>query len=229
VASQSASIVLVAASATAVANSQAPASAGPLIINGSAAVGGIATFPIARRVLVTTTGTGGQTLTINGRDRNSNPMTETVLLPTAGTVQTNQDFLTVNSAVISAASGALTVGTSGVGSTRWILIDNLREVMNASLSVNLGTATTNYTVEYTLDGVSKNQFDSAPSGNGDSSFAGLSTSTFVAPIVYPVTGLAALSVDTSIGLTLPVHALRLTVNSGAMTPGTRLVVRQQGI
>ena len=229
--SQTASINLVAAVATAVCVSQAPGAAGALVINGTLAAAGAATFGAARRVLVTTSANEtGKTLVINGLDRNRNPMTETVALPNATTVSTLQDFLVVNSATISAAASSLTVGNSGVGSTRWIVLDTNRKVFNCGLAVNLGGVTSNVTVEYTFDPVDKAFVDSAFSvAAGDSSAAGLTASTYQIPVPFSLAGLTAISADAATAFIQPVRAIRLTVNSGALTPGTRLTVMQQGV
>ena len=226
---QTASITLVAAVATAVAASQAPGAAGPLLINGSLATGGVATFPVARRVLVTTTGAGGQLLVIAGLDRARNAITETVTLPSSGFVQTAQDFLVVTSAIISGSAAALTIGSSAVGSTRWIVLDTNRLVFNAGVAVNLGGVTAGVTVEYTLDSVDKSFVDSATGGNPDSSLVGVASSAFIAPVPFSAAGLTAISADAAVAFTVPARAVRLTVNSGAATAGVRITVMQSGI
>jgi hypothetical protein len=226
---QTASIVLAAASATAVCAAQTPGAAGALIINGGSASGGVATLDAARRILVTTTGAdAGKTLVITGTDRGKQPMIETVTLVSVGTVYTAQDFLTVISVVISAAAAAaLTVGTNGVASTRWIKLDTNRQVFNASAAVNFGGVTASVTVEATLDPFDKALVDSAPTGNKDSSAAGLTSSTYNPPT--PLTVQTGITTDSLVNLTAPVAAVRLTVNSGATSSGVRITTIQMGL
>ena len=227
--SQTASIVLAAASATAICASQTPGAAGALTINGGSASGGVATLDAARRVLATTTGNeSGKTLVVTGTDRNKQPIIETLALPNAGTVYSQQDFLTVTSAVISAAAAAaVTVGTNGVASTGWIKLDNNRAVFNASAGVNFGGVTASVTVEATLDPFDKAFVDSTPGNNMDSSVAGLSSSKYTPP--FPLTVQAAITTDQLVNLTAPVAAIRLTVNSGAASAGVRVTMLQQGL
>lgn len=226
---QTAAIVLAAASATAVCASQTPGAAGAMTVNGGSAVAGVATLDAARRVLITTAGAdAGKTVVLQGTDRNGQPIIETLVLPSAGTVQSVQDFKTVTVATISAAAAAaITIGTNGVASTRWMRLDSNRAVFNASCAVNFGGATASVTVESTLDAIDKSFVDSGPKGNMDSSVQGLSSSTFIAP--FPIIVLAGVVADQIVSLTPPVAAVRLTVVSGATTVGVRVVVIQQGI
>ena len=227
---QTASIVMTAASATAVCASQTPGAAGAMTINGGSASGGVATLSAARRLLATTTGNEtGKTIVYQGTDRGGLPITETVALPNAGTVYTLQDFLTVTSAVISAAAAAaITIGTNTIASTRWIKLDYLRRMFNASVGVNFGGVTASVTVEACLDPFSKSDVDSGQGGNGDSSVAGLSSTTYVPP--YPfIVGTSGLTSDQILNLTSPVAAVRLTVNSGATSAGVRISVLEQGV
>lgn len=228
---QTASILLAAASATAVCASQTPGGAGNMTINGGSASGGVATLDVARRVLFTTAANdSAHTVTVTGTDRYSQPIIETVKLANTGTAYTLQDYKTVTQIAISAAAtGAITVGTNGIASTAWLALDHHISAFDVGLTVNFGAATANVTVEGTVDKIDKAAVDSAPTGNGDSSAAGLATSTFVVPTALFVTGLNAITADASQGLTVPQRAVRLTVNSGATTAGVRFTVAQSGV
>lgn len=139
---------LAAASANNIALSQTPT--GAVTLNGSTVVGGVAILDQPRRVLVTTAGNEtGKTITITGTDWNSNTVSETVAAPNVGTVATNVDFRTVTAITISAAAaGAITVGTNGVASSRWMTLDSFAPAQ-VSLQCTV-TGTVNYTVQQTL-------------------------------------------------------------------------------
>lgn len=140
---------LVAASANNIALSQTPASV--FTLNGSTVTGGVAVLDTARRVLFTQAASeSGKSYTILGTDANGAPQTE--ILPAAAsatTVQSNLDFKTITLISISAgATGAITVGTNGVASSRWMRMD---EYNNAPTSVQCTvTGTVNYTVQQSL-------------------------------------------------------------------------------
>lgn len=132
---------LAASSANNIALSQTPTSA--LTLNGSTA--GVLDTP--RRVLITTTGNeSAKTFTIIGTDWNSQVQTDIVTGPNATIGQSHLDFATVTSITISvAAANALTVGTNGVASSRWVRMDDWA---NAQTTVSVTvTGTVNYTVE----------------------------------------------------------------------------------
>lgn len=139
---------LSAASATNIATSQTPAGAGPLTLNGSAVVSGVAVLDHARRVLITTTDTT-HTFTITGTSPTGTLVTEVV--QNAGTSVASQlDYLTVTSVVINgAATGAVTVGTNGVASSPWIRLD---EWGRPEVAIQCDVSgTVNYTVQASLD------------------------------------------------------------------------------
>jgi hypothetical protein len=132
---------------------QEPAGAGALLLNGSLVSGGVATFDTARRVSVASTGNdAGVVFTITGTNRNGGVQTGTVTGVVSGTpVNTLQDFLTVTGVSSSAGTaGNITVGTSGVGSSPWVLDNWLAPAWALSIAC-LGPAGTTYTVEHTYD------------------------------------------------------------------------------
>lgn len=140
---------LVAASANAICLSQTP-SAGALTLNGSLVVSGVAVMDTPRRVLITTAGNEStRTFTIVGTDVNGSPATEVITGPNVSTAQSVLDYKTVTSITISGnAAGALTVGTSGVASSRWARLDNWA-LPTVSLQCTV-TGTANYTVETSM-------------------------------------------------------------------------------
>ncbi len=135
---------LTAASANNIALSQTPTSA--FTLSGSTA----GVLDVARRVLFTQAASeSGKTYTIIGTGVNGLPQTEVVAAAaSATTVQSALDFSTVTSITISsAASGAITVGTNGVASSRWMRMDEF-----APTAATIGctvTGTANYTVQIT--------------------------------------------------------------------------------
>jgi hypothetical protein len=140
---------LVAASANAICLSQTP-TAGALTLNGSLVVAGVAIMDTPRRVLITTTGNeSSRTFTIVGTDANGSPATEIVTGPSISTAQSVLDYKTVTSITISGnAAAALTVGTSGVASSRWVRLDPWA-LPNVSVQCTV-TGTVNYTVETSM-------------------------------------------------------------------------------
>ena len=144
---------IAAASANNVAQSQTPAAAGALTLNGAAVTGGVATLDVPRRVLITTAADEtAKTLTITGTDRNGIAITETLTGPNATTAYTVQDFKRVTAVSVSAAfAGAVTVGTNGVASSRWVFLDPY-SVGNPSFQVSV-SGTVNWTVETSNDDV----------------------------------------------------------------------------
>lgn len=139
---------LAAASANNIATSQTPGAAGPLTLNGSLVAKGVAVMDNPRRVLITTADTT-HTFTISGTTPTGTLQSETVT--SGGTnVQSMLDYATVTSIVISgAATGAVTVGTSGVASSPWVRLD---EWANSQTSIQCNAnGTVNYTVQSTLD------------------------------------------------------------------------------
>lgn len=136
---------LVAASANNIALSQTPTAA--FTLNGTTA----GVLDTARRVLLTQAASeSGKTFTIVGTDVSGLPQTE--VLPAAAsatTVQSALDFKTVTSITISsAASNAITVGTSGVASSRWMRFDDFAPG-SATVACTV-TGTANYTVQQTM-------------------------------------------------------------------------------
>src|SRR5271155_718935 len=108
------SLALPAAVTNGIAQSQSPAGAGALTLNGSYVTGGVAVLGApARRVLVTQTAGTGVNYVIVGTDRNGRPQTDSSVTLTGSTnAYTMLDFLTVSSVTVSAAATSVTVGTT---------------------------------------------------------------------------------------------------------------------
>jgi hypothetical protein len=139
---------LTAASANNIALSQTPGAAGALTLNGSLVSGGVAVIGNPQRITITTTD-NTHSFTITGTTSTGSVLTETVT--GNGTSATSLlDYAKVSSITISgAATGAVTVGTSGTGSTPWVRLDEW-----ASPPVGIqcnATGTVNYTVQSTND------------------------------------------------------------------------------
>lgn len=139
---------LTASSANNIALSQTSGAAGPLTLNGALVAGGVAVIGNPQRITITTTD-NTHSFTITGATSTGSLLTETVT--GNGTSATSLlDYATVSSITISgAATGAVTVGTSGTGSTPWVRLD---EWAHAQVGIQCDvTGTVNYTVQSTYD------------------------------------------------------------------------------
>lgn len=144
---------LAAASDTAIALSQTPGGAGNLTLNGALVVAGVAILDTSRRVLLTfAADETGHNFTIYGTLANTGAaISEVIAGTTPGTAYTTQDFKTVTRVAISAAAtGAIKVGTNGIGSTHWILTNYNISPFAVGFEVEV-TGTLNYTVQSTGD------------------------------------------------------------------------------
>ena len=112
---------LVSASANNVCLCQIPAAGVPLNLSGSS--GGV--LDTGRRALVTVGSEAAQrTLVIAGLNSAGVAISETLTIPatSAGSISSQRDYLVITSIVSPTAfTAAVTVGTSGVGSTAWFL------------------------------------------------------------------------------------------------------------
>lgn len=202
---------LVAASVNNIATSQTPLGAGNLTLNGSTVSGGVAILDTQRQVLITQAADeSGHTFTVYGTDDNGVAISEAVAGSAGASVHTTLSFKAVTRVAISAAAtGAVQVGTNGVGMTPW-------QIVNWDISpVNIGLATVvmgtvNYTVQYTYEDPS----GTYPNPSG------------LAPTPFTITALAAKTATLDSNIVVPVAAVQLQINSG--TGSVTLVILQGG-
>ena len=209
-----AKLALASASANNIAQSQTPGGAGNLTLNGALVSGGVATLDAARRVLFTPAGAeaGNSTVwTVYGTSRDNIAISEVVNgVNNPSTASTVQDFKTVTRiAVNKAQAGAVTVGTSGVASTQWFMLNNALTPMNVGLAVVV-FGTINYTVEYTYD-------------DPNAPFTG----TY--PTVFSISALGSKTQTLDGSLTTPVFAVRLTQNSFTNPATASIIAIQSGL
>lgn len=201
---------LATADADGVCASQTPAGAGDLTIVGALASGGAVTFDSPRQVLFTTAADeSGKTFTVHGTDEVGQTISETVTGPNATTGATTYSFATVTRIAVSAAlTGAVTVGTNGVGHSKGVLFDAYKNPFNASLLIELVSGTGNVTVQYTSSNHRASGFHwggASWADHGD---------------------LTSKTASTHATATIPWTGVRLKVNSGTGT--WRMTVRQAG-
>jgi hypothetical protein len=142
------------ATATGVALAQTATGAVNLTLAGSLTASGVATFDVARRVILTSGGNdSGITFTIYGTDRQGFEQTEVVTGANAGAAQSTKDFKTVTRVATSAATASqVTVGTNAVGSSGWVPFDVFSHGREVELQVKT-SGSPNYTVELTDDDI----------------------------------------------------------------------------
>lgn len=200
---------LAAASDNNIALSQTPAGAGNLTLNGAAAAGSpaVATLDTPRRVLLTfAADETGHTFVVYGyrsTTQQSVPISESVAGTGIGTVATVADFGQVTRVSISAAAtGAIKVGTNGVGSTNWHAVDTDLDPSQLSVAVDV-TGTVNYTVQYTYDDI-MGQYSPSSGSWADAAVTK----------IWDDAVLAAATADGETTYTNPISAWRVTINSG---------------
>lgn len=139
---------LAASNAALLAASQTPVSGTALTLTGSQP-------DVARRILLTFGNeASNRTLTLTGTNHTGNVISEVLAVASGatGTVQSQQDFLTVTSALPLGGgwTAAVTLGTSSVASSPWKVLNYNFGPQETGISVVVnGTVT--YTVEFTDD------------------------------------------------------------------------------
>lgn len=179
-----------------------------LTLNGTAATGGVAILDTQRRVQINSAGNDSSiTFAITGTREGNIVIGETLVGANTSNAISQLDYLTVTKVVPSAATAAaITMGTTGVGSTSWKLANYDITAFQLNIGVEVTGAVT-YTVEYTFD-------DFVTVTPGGSSYQ---TPTSI-PVAFPVTGLTATTSSTTGGfVNTPIRGWRLTVNSGTGT------------
>lgn len=202
---------LAAASANNICLSQTPGAAGNLTLNGTTVTGGVAVLDTQRAVLVTTAADeSAKTLIITGTDDRGATISESMVGPNVGTGATTQNFKTVTQIAVSAAfTGAVTVGTNGVGSSPCQVLDVYIAPFATSLFAKVSGAAVNFTVQYTADDVFASTFV-----DGSASWTD-----------HP--NMTSKAVNTDSNLAFPASAVRLKINSGTGT--VTFIIRQAGL
>lgn len=196
----------------AVAAAQSAAGAQDLVINGSDAAGGVATFPHQRRVTIISVGNdSGITFTIYGTRDDGGAVSEVVAGPNATTATSSQDFRTVTRIATSGATaGNVTSGGSAVGDSVWQWVS--QDITPFAMSFGcIVTGTINYEIEYTYDD---------PNSGTDGNIMAYPPQSKV-PTAWPLAALGAKTANAEVSIgspTLgPISAWRVKVNSGAGT------------
>ncbi len=193
--------------------------AGAMGINGSLASGGVADLVTAQRVgfISANAGDTTQTVAIVGTDREGNVIGETVALNGTTAVYSKQDFLTVTSETISAATaGNITSGTVGVGSTPWQLADIMITPFSLALWCTLLSGAATFSIEYSPDDPNA-PATAAGTAKGYEVYPTADTISFgsqVPPSAWTDGTIAAKTANASTSISFPVFAWRLTITSG---------------
>ena len=199
--------VLAAAVANNVSASQSPA-AGAILINGSAATGGVATLDTQRRVIITSGGNDtGITFTVNGTNGAGFAISDTFAGASGAAAQSNLDFKTVTSVThTGSVAGTITIGTNTVGSSLWNITNWNADPENIGFVVELRSGTATFSVQYTFDD------PNILPGSGGLNAAGLA---FPLALNHPVVTNSTATIDST--FSTPVLAYRLLTNSGTGT------------
>lgn len=201
---------LTAASGNAICLSQTPGGAVALTLNGALVTAGVATLDSQRVVGITSAANEtARTFILTGQDESGQTITESITGANIGTSSSVLNYKKVTSITVDAATaGAITVGTTGVGSAMPVVLDRYISPFNPTLAVEV-TGTINYDVQYTMD---------------DPFAASFLTTATVWTSITALTGQTAYK-DAS--LSAPVSAVRLKTNSGTGTG--KFIVMQPGI
>ena len=197
-------LVLTAASANNICLSQTPLAAGNLTLNGALVAAGVATTDAARRIRFTfAADDSARTFGVYGTNHDGNVIVENVT-GTATTADTTLDFKTVTRISVDAATaGAVTVGTNGVGSTKWWQPNIHIDPFAVGFGVTV-TGTVNYDVEHTFN-------DPRMPANM------LAANNAVIPIVFDHATIAAQTANANSNYAFPCRGIRATLNSGTGT------------
>lgn len=197
---------LAAASANNISASQSPGT-GAILINGSAASGGIATLDTQRRLLITSGGSdAGITFTVKGTNQAGNPITDT-FAGGAVTAQSNLDFKTVTSVThTGSVASTITIGTNGVGSSLWQITNWNPTPENIGFVVELRSGAATFTMEYTFD-----------DPNILPMTGGLNAAGLAFPLALPLSTVTNSTATVNGAFSTPILAYRLTTNSGTGT------------
>ena len=199
------SIALEAADADGIAQSQSRSTAGAVTLNGSLVTSGVAYLQsgsVARSVQFTfAQDATGKSYTVYGTVFEHGDVVFESVSGTSVSAQTTNYFLTVTE-VLQDAGGGLTIGTNGVGSTKWLPVDWLRDPFSGGFGCVV-TGTVNYTMQHTFDDI----FDGS-----------------VIPVPFDHTDIAGETANQQGNYQFAPRALRVEINSGTGT--VRLVAIQ---
>lgn len=186
--------------------SQSAAGAQALTINGVAASGGVATFDVARRVIITSAGNDtGITFRITGTNASDNPIRQTVTGASISAASTTEDFLTVTEVRTSGATAAaVTVGTSSVASSPWKLVNAQHQAPEQISWGFIVSGTANYSLQYTYDNPNNNQNQMGSAlGNYP-----------IPPTPWTSAQVSGKTANAEAAIDNPIQAWRLVLNSG---------------
>ncbi len=120
------------------------------------------TVATPRRILATVgSEASGRTIRLTGTNADGNPIRETLAIPatSAGTYQSTQDFASLSEALTGggAWSAAMTLGTSGVASSPWKLVNAQHQSLEAISWFGEVTGTVVWGIEYGYANPNNNQ------------------------------------------------------------------------
>lgn len=204
-------LALEAADDNAICLSQTPSGAGNLTINGALATGGVATLAVPQFLLLTTAADEtGKTFTIYYTDRYGVARTYSLagVNNTTAVIPINAKTVT-RIAVSAATAGAILVGITDVGTTKWLPVNWHAGTFQLGFGCVL-TGTANFTVEYCYDDLFAVGFNEADAtAFADANIASETTSASGSYDGGPVTG------------------ARLKINSG--TGSVEMTMTQSGV
>lgn len=211
---------LTAAAATNICLSQTPGAASNLTLNGALVASGVATLDTGRRVGITSAGNdSARTFTVYGTMESGVVITEAVTGANIGVASTLQDYKTVTRIAVDAATaGAVTVGTTAVGSTPWFIMNPYLAPFSVGCSLEILTGTATATVEVT---------DDSPLVPIPVYLAGGLSTQPVPTARAAINGLDHQQTLSRGLLSGPSAAIRLTINTG--TGKAQMTARQPGI
>lgn len=164
---------------------------------------GVATFDLARRVIVTSGGNDtGITFTLAGTDASGALITEVVTGASGAAASSVLDYKTVTSVLSSgAAATTVIVGTNGVASSPWVRFDDYASMSGATIQCVV-TGTVNYDVEESMQD---------PNALGDVAYAAPALMTWTDSTDTAVVGATATKLSS---FTFTPLWARVTLNSG---------------
>lgn len=136
-----------------------------------------------------------KTFTVTGTDANGVAITEGIAGPNGvATVTTTKRFKTVTSVTVDSTTGADTfdIGWTSLASTPWIPLDIRQCPFEVGIGAVLVSGTVNYDLEHTFDDVTTNA---------------------TTQVAYNNATMAGKTASSDVGLTYPVRAVRLDINS----------------